>query len=480
MNRNVLKIGLLTAALACCANGGVYAQNKSLEAPIAKTRRTDAAMETFRSYGLGQFIHWGLYALTGNEWEGHHFNGASEWIRSWNGDSAPQNWASIYDNLYKRFDPQNFNARKWAKQAKAMGARYVIFTTKHHDGFALWPTKYSDYNISKSPYKKDIVKEIVDAYSAEGIDVYLYFSVMEWSNPNYVSGEPVTVEEKKKFAVFLNYTRNQIFELLGNYPQVKGLWFDGTWDQSWVSSYQYTYQLEKDIRAKYPHIIMGSRFRNALEGKPHFKEENLLGDYWQKWERKLPKHMDSLAGRDWEAVMTITPGDWGYTKNWNNKYIKSTNDIIALMLKTVSMNGNFVLNFGPDGAGNIRPGEERIAKELGEWMDINHEAVYGVRNASGFPDTDYGYYTKRNGWLYLTVFNRPVDNIVRLVVPNDVKDIPIAASLLADGSSLPLKQAKIGFDQDKNRYYDILLPEDLKTARPFVIKIRLGTEAGAQ
>ncbi|WP_407478191.1 alpha-L-fucosidase, partial [Elizabethkingia anophelis] len=95
--------------------------------------------------------------------------------------TAPKDWRNIYDNLYKQFNPKDFDAKRWARQAKEMGVKYVIFTTKHHDGFALWPTKYSDYNITKTPYKKDIVKQIVDAYTAEGIDVFLYFSILEWN-----------------------------------------------------------------------------------------------------------------------------------------------------------------------------------------------------------------------------------------------------------------------------------------------------------
>jgi alpha-L-fucosidase len=250
---------------------------------LTPANRTDATMEAFRNYGLGQFIHWGVYSLAGNEWEGVSARGgaaASEWIRSWSGPTAPKDWKNTYDNLYKQFNPKDFDAKRWAKQAKDMGAKYVIFTTKHHDGFALWPTQYSDYNISKSPYKKDIVKQVVDAYTAEGIDVYLYFSILEWNNPNYMGKAPQTDEEKKKFNQFLNYTRNQLLEQLKNYPQIKGFWFDGTWDASWKSAYEFTYNLEKELREKHPGLIIGSRFRNDEHGSRHFDSNgNMLGDY---------------------------------------------------------------------------------------------------------------------------------------------------------------------------------------------------------
>lgn len=446
--------------------------------PLIPEYRTDAAMEAFRDYGLGQFIHWGVYAIPGNEWEGVSARGgaaASEWIRSWGGPNRPENWTEIYDNLYKEFNPVDFDAKRWAKQAKDMGAKYMIFTTKHHDGFALWPTKYSDYNITKSPYKKDITKEIVDAYSAEGIDVFLYFSVLEWNNPDYMGKKPETAEEKERFNRFLQYTRNQLFELLDNYPQTKGLWFDGTWDQSWISSYEFTYELEKDIREKYPDIIIGSRFRNDEHGKRHFDSNGrILGDYEQGWERKLPAEFEWLNGNDWDCVMTIPPNGWGYMKDWSGLYTKTTDDILDLLMHSVSMNGNFVLNFGPDGDGNMHPGEDILAEEIGEWMKLNGEAIYGVRHA-GLSPSKLGYFTKKDNNLYLTVFNRPVNGILRIAVPKKSEEVPVSAALLIDGKTLEVKHSDVGLDRDTNTYYDVLLPKDFQSQQAFVIKMELGS-----
>lgn len=445
--------------------------------PLITEKRTDKAMEAFRDYGLGQFIHWGIYAIPGNEWEGVSARGgaaASEWIRSWGGPTAPKDWKEIYDNLYKEFDPTDFDAKKWAKQAKEMGAKYLIFTTKHHDGFALWPTQYSDYNISNSPYKKDIVKEVVDAYTDEGIDVFLYFSVLEWDNPNYFYSVPKTEEDKKKYDKFLQYTRNQLLELLNNYPKISGLWFDGTWDQAWVQSYDFTYKLEKEMRELHPDLIIGSRFRNDEHGKRHFDSNgNLLGDYEQGWERKMPGEFEWLDGNDWDAIMTIPPNGWGYMKDWSGLYTKTRDDILDLLMHSVSMNGNFVLNFGPDGLGNMHPGEDKLAKEVGDWMAVNKEAVYGVRHAD-LPTSKLGYFTQKDSTLYLTIFNRPVNNIVRIKVPKQRQDVPIAAKLLVDGTSLSVKHSDIGFDLDKNTYYDIQIPENFSPQDPFVIKIKLG------
>jgi alpha-L-fucosidase len=444
--------------------------------PLVPSHRTDTNMQRFREYGLGQFIHWGLYAIPGNEWEGVSARGgaaASEWIRTWSGPTAPKDWKSTYDNLYKQFNPKDFDAKKWAAQAKEMGARYVIFTTKHHDGFALWPTQYSDYNISKSPYKKDIVKEVVDAYTALGIDVYLYFSILEWNNPDYMSKEPITEQEKSKYNEFLMYTKNQLLELLKNYPQIKGFWFDGTWDQSWIKSYDFTYKLEQELRGKHPGLIIGSRFRNDEFGKRHFDSNgDMLGDYEQGWERKLPAEYSWVDGRDWDCVMTIPPNGWGYMKDWTGLYTKTVDDLIDMLMHSVSMGGNFVLNFGPDGNGRMHPGEDKLAKELGEWMKINGEAVYGVSYA-GLAPSKYGYFTKKDSQVYLTIFNRPLNNIVRIAINKKATEIPASASLLINGRSLTLKRSDIGIDLDKNMYYDVVLPQDFYSDKPFVLKIQM-------
>ena len=444
--------------------------------PITSKGRDDEAMIAFRNYGLGQFIHWGLYAIPGNEWEGVSARkgaAASEWIRAWDGPTAPKNWIDTYDNLYKQFVAKDFDATRWAKQAKKMGAKYTIFTTKHHDGFALWPTKYSNYNISKTPYKKDVVKEVVDAYTAEGIDVFLYFSVTEWNNPDCIIEVPKTEDEKKRFDRFLKYTRNQLLEQLEMYPKIKGFWFDGTWDPSWINAAEFTYNLEKELRQKHPGLIIGSRFRNDEFGKRHFDSNgDLLGDYEQGWERKMPEDIKWLNGNDWDAVMTITPNGWGYMKDWSGLYIKTQDDLLEMLMRSVSMNGNFVLNFGPDGNGNMHPGEDKLAKEIGEWMAVNGEAVYGAKHAE-LPDSKYGYYTQKDSVLYLTVFNRPNNNIIRITVPKSSPQIPDEAEILTNKKLLKVIHSDIGIDLDKNTYYDIKVPVEFQSTTPFVIKIHL-------
>jgi alpha-L-fucosidase len=435
--------------------------------------RNDADMERWRSYGLGQFIHWGVYAIPGGHWEGKSYNGAAEWIRSWSGPLAPANWRTTYDNLYKQFNPTDFDANKWAKQAKNMGAKYVIFTTKHHDGFSLWPSKYTDYTIANTPYKKDIVKQVVDAYDAQGIDVYLYFSIIDWNHKGYRSAQPETEADRIAYEDFKQFTRNQLIELLKNYPKAKGLWFDGTWDAAWVKQSKFADDLEKELRAIHPGLIIGSRFRADENGKRHFDSNGkMMGDYEQGWERKLPTSIEVLNGRDWDCVMTIPPNQWGYNSDWKSSYIKTANDLTDMLLHAVSMNGNLVVNFGPDGKGNIRSEEANTAAKLGEWTSLNGEAIYGVRY-SGLPKPDYGYYTKKGNKLYLTMINKPLNNVVRVNFPNSYKQKPETAILLNGKKQLPITSIDMGMSGDTNLYFDIQLPPNLSTSTPLVIVIEL-------
>ncbi len=379
-------------------------------------RRTDAQMEIWRNYALGQFIHWGLYAIPGGHWDGKYYPGAAEWIRSWS--EMPKD---AYDNLYKQFNPKIFDAKAWAKQAKEMGTRYLIITTKHHDGFCLWPSKYTNYTVASSPYKKDIIKEIVDAYNQEGIDVYLYFSIIDWNHPGYRSSLK-TNEDRVAYEEFKTFTRNQLLELLDRYPSIKGLWFDGSWDKAWIEQADFCYDLEKELRSKIPGLIIGSRFRADENGKRHFDSNgDMMGDYEQGWERKIPDNIDVLQGNDWDCVMTIPENQWGYHSDWRG-HVKTANELIEMLVKCVSMDGNFVLNFGPDGQGNIRPEETKLASEIGQWMKTNGKSIHDCGYA-GLSKQDWGYFTqnRKTGKIYLHVFNVPVSGNLKVRMPEERK-----------------------------------------------------------
>ena len=459
-------------------------------------KRADADMQRWREYGLGQFIHWGVYAIPGGVWDGQTYTGAAEWIRSW--EKMP---TEIYDNLYRQFNPVNFDARKWAKQAKEMGAKYMIFTTKHHDGFCMWPSKYTDYTVANSPYKKDIVKELVDAYTAEGISVYLYFSIIDWSHPGYMSGGNInsaqvkqafqsgagynpfkSKEEEAKYEDFKTFTRNQLLELVTNYPKMKGLWFDGSWDVAWVRNASWVDSLGFELREKHPGLIIGSRFRSDEYGNRHVDANNdLIDDYDQRFERNLPKDLAETKGFDWDCVMTIPDNQWGYHSDWTWTYIKTPYELIEMTVKANSLDGNFVINFGPDGNGDIRKEESEIAAEVGKWMSKNSEAIYETHH-SILEKQDWGYSTQKGNKIYLSIFNKPVNNMVRVKLPrSDKKDmiyVITGAKLLSTKEAVKIngKGQPGTYYRDKSgaSYYDLIIPTEQQNAtEPFVIVIEI-------
>lgn len=427
--------------------------------------RTDQAMNRWRSHGLGQFIHWGVYAIPGGHWNGERYNGAAEWIRSWSGMPNQE-----YDQLYKEFNPVDFDAKRWAKQAKEMGAKYLIFTTKHHDGFCLWPSRYTDYTVANSPFKRDIVGEIVDAYNAEGIDVILYFSIIDWNHKGYQGAIPKTDADKKRYEEFKQFTRNQLLELLDNYPTIKGLWFDGTWDAAWVNEAAWADALGQEMRTKIPGLIIGSRFRADENGKRHYDTNgDLIDDYDQTWERALPERMEQLNGADWDCVMTVPENQWGYHSDWTG-YVKTSDDLIQMIAHSAAMNGNFVLNFGPDGKGNIRPEETKLAAEIGEWMKVNGEAIYGASYLN-WKKQGWGYYTQKENKVNLIVFNRPLNNLLRVEVPKGAVK-PIKAYFLENGKEVELRSA--GRNKFNANLYDVVIPAKYAPKKAFTIVLDLG------
>ena len=482
---------LLTILLALLALPGTAQQRTSIPLKHGAHRiggRTDAEMQRWRQHGLGQFIHWGVYAIPGGQWNGQTSHYAAEWFRS-SGLITPEE----YDNLYKQFNPVNFDAVEWAKQAKQMGAKYLIFTTKHHDGFCLWPSQYTDYTIANSPYKRDIVKEIVDAYTAEGIDVHLYFSIIDWSHPGYQAGQSTadyvksrelwqtynpfkTEADAERYETFKEFTRNQLHELLDNYPSIKGLWFDGSWDGAWMKNAAWVDNLGHELRDKHPGLIIGSRFRADEHGKRHIDSNgDLIDDYDQRFERNLPQSLAEVGGNDWDCVMTIPENQWGYHRDWSLSYVKTPFDLIKMIVQANALNGNLVINFGPDGQGNIREEESQIAKEIGHWMAVNGEAIYGTHH-SPLQKQDWGYITQKEDDIYLVVFNNPMNNLISVKLPKaadkDQVTIIHQAHFLIDGQPATIRPGMR--DKFGNDYYNIEIPPKLQQQTlPFVIKIKL-------
>jgi len=381
-------------------------------------KREDAAMQKFRSNRFGQFIHWGLYAIPGGEWKGKVYPGAAEWLQS-SAKISSSSWNALVD----KFNPSKYNPDEWAIMAKKMGVKYATITTKHHDGFCLWNSEYTDFDIEATKYNGDLIKEFVEAYKRQGIDVYFYYSILDWHHPDW-RNDIKTDEDSIAFERYFQFAKNQLLELQAKFPEVKGFWFDGTWDESWKKNGKYSYEIEMALKAVNPDIIVNSRLRADDYGSRHFDSNgDLMGDYQSGFERFLPKNTDStIVKMDWESCMTIPVNQWGYHKDWSLSHVKFADEIIEMLVKSVSLNGNFLLNFGPDGNGAIREEEVAIANEIGKWMTLNSDAIYNGVFAN-LEKQDWGYYIKntKTNTLYGVLFNKPISNLIKVKLPKNVK-----------------------------------------------------------
>lgn len=421
-------------------------------------KRQDDAMCKFRENRLGAFIHWGLYAIPGGEWNGEMYPGAAEWLKSW-AKVPSSEWLKLMD----KWNPEKFNAKQWAKMAKEMGVKYVKITTKHHEGFCLWPTKYTEYNVLNTPYKKDILGELVKAYNAEGIDVHFYFSVLDWSHPDW-RYDIKSEEDEIAFGRFLDFTENQLKELATLYPSVKDFWFDGTWDESVKKNGWWTAHVERMLKEMIPGVTINSRLRADDYGKRHFDSNgHLMGDYESGYERRLPDPVKDLKVTkwDWEACMTVPENQWGYHKDWSLSYVKTPYEVLERIVHAVSMGGNMVVNFGPQPDGDFRKEEKELAKSIGKWMNRYGEAIYGCDYA-GWDKKDWGYYTSKGENVYMVVFNIPYSNKLNVKVP---KGINILSAKVLNGENLNVREISLN-------EFNIDMPKSI-SMEPFVIKLNV-------
>lgn len=452
----------IVCALLVMISSTIFSQEidcKHLEYGAQRTgKRTDEAMQKWRSNRFGQFVTFGLFSVPGGHWKGKYYPYAAEWIKSSANISNED-----YDAIRANFNPTKFDARAMAKMAKEMGAKSALITTKFHDGFCLWPSKYTDFDIENTPYKKDLLKEFVDAYNNEGIDVVFYYSVMDWHHPDWrydIKNEQDSVAFKR----YWDWMTNQIVELMTNYPTVKGFWYDGTWDKSIKKNGKYTWELQKKMKEINPGIVSGSRLRADDFGARHFDSNGqMMGDYEQGWERRLPyKKMDN----DWECVMTVPENQWGYHSDWQG-HVKTPTEVIEMIVGSAAYGGNFMLNFGPKGDGSIRNEERMLAKTIGNWMAKNGEMIYDCEYA-GLKMQNWGYYTKKRNTntIYMGIFNVPVDYTLKVQLPKGTKiDKAVFLSIKGD---VKIEEAA------KNEYY-LHIPKR-KYKETFAIKLELCSE----
>jgi alpha-L-fucosidase len=362
-------------------------------------------MDWWREARFGMFIHWGLYAVTAGEWGGRTDYG--EWIRH----SAKIPLAE-YEKLKEKFNPTGFDAREWVRLAKQAGMKYITITTKHHDGFCLWDSATTDWDVMSTPFKRDILKELSDACKEEGIKLCFYYSIMDWHHPDYLPRRDWETEDTKgaDFERYVAYMKAQLKELLTNYGPIGVLWFDGQWEGNWND--ERGHDLAAYVRSLQPGIIINSRVGRGggdwgLDG-----ESGMLGDYATP-EQTIPDEVP--AGVDWETCMTMN-GHWGY--NRADKGFKSTQDLVRKLADIASKGGNFLLNVGPTPEGKIPEESIDRLRGIGGWMRVNAESIQGTR-AGSLGKREWGRSTEttlpnRVTRFYLHVFDMPADRVVRI------------------------------------------------------------------
>src|SRR5687767_12762074 len=387
----------------------------------------DKRMDWWREARFGMFIHWGLYAVPAGEWKGT--TNHAEWIRT-----TAQIPLTEYDNFLNQFNPVKFDAEEWVRMAKDAGMKYITITSKHHDGFSLWDSKYTDFDVMSTPFKRDILKELADACrKIGGVQLCFYHSIMDWYHTDYnerrewEKDRPTQGTDRKRY---IAYMKNQLKELVTNYGDIGVLWFDGEWEGFWThvdGKDLYNY-----VRSLKPDIIINNRVDKGRGGMAGMTSEgDYAGDFGTP-EQEIPE--TGWPGVDWESCMTMN-NNWGYNKA--DKNFKSTEDLLQKLADIASKGGNFLLNIGPKADGTFPQESIDRLKAIGKWMKVNGESIYGTE-ASPFEHIAWGRVTQKkvgeNTRLYLHVFDLPNFGGIAL---NGLENEILNASLLATGEKVP-------------------------------------------
>lgn len=358
----------------------------------ARTPQNDPALRArtkwWRDARFGMFVHWGLYAVPAGYYRGQPVGGfGGEWIM----DAAKIPIAE-YEKYAAQFNPVEFNAREWARTAKAAGMKYLVFTSKHHEGFSMFDTAVNRYDIvDATPYRKDPVKDLAQACRAEGIKLAFYYSIVDWHRPELM-GNDVKPEDVDRYVN--GQMKPQLRELITKYDPAL-FWFDGEFVNWW--SEERGRDLERYLRSLKSDLIINNRI-----GKKTIRD----GDY-ETPEQEIPAN--SLAsGRLWETCMTMND-TWGFQRSDNNW--KSTSDLTRKLIDIASKGGNFLLNVGPTAEGVIpEPSMERL-REMGQWMKQNGEAIYGTEKSPYRRHPFDGRCTVKGNTLYIHAFTWPSEGL---------------------------------------------------------------------
>ena len=387
-------------------------------------------VEWFKRARFGMFIHWGLYAVPAR----------GEWVRSVERISVED-----YQQYFDEFNPVDYDPRKWARACKQAGMQYAVLTAKHHDGFCLFDSKLTDYNSVKC-CGRDLVREYLDAFRAEGIRVGLYYSIIDWHHPDFphygdkqhpMRDNPAYKDYKYDFDKYLEYMHGQIKELCTNYGKIDIFWFDFSYDDMRGEKWKAT-ELVRMIRSYQPDVLMDNRLEVSGEGFGSLATQNpteYCGDFVSPEQIIPPEGVVDDMGKPvvWESCITMN-NNWGY--NSRDNHFKTADIVIKKLVECVSKGGNMLINVGPDARGNIPAQSLEILEKVGNWMHANGEAIYNC-GRSELPRPDYGRITQNGKDIYFHV-NEPQIGFVPLVgiKADEVKCI----RLLKDGSEMKIER----------------------------------------
>lgn len=399
------------------------------------------AMQQWQDMRFGMFVHWGPVALQGTE---------IGWSR---GREVP---ISVYDSLYLRFNPMRFKADEWISLAKEAGMKYFVITTKHHDGFSIWPSKYTDYDIESTPFKRDVLREMQLACEKHGILFGTYHSILDWKHPHYTTryNDPRPVEESD-MSIYKEFLFNQVEELVEDY-QTNILWFDGQWEASWT--HQDGMELYKFIRDLKDDILINNRVDKGYKSMAGMTDSvaKYAGDFG------TPEQRIGGFNRDfpWESCITVGE-QWAWKPD---DQLKTSEELILTLIKTIGGNGNLLLNVGPMPDGRIEPRQVELLKEVGRWLQVNGEGVYGTRGGPYLPNNQL-VTTHKGQDVFVHVMD---DNLKEIILPLP-EGIRVRAVSLLGGN-------RVSYTTDKVNLR-IEVPDRLPAAPAYVLRIRINRPA---
>ncbi|NND05053.1 MAG: alpha-L-fucosidase [Saprospiraceae bacterium] len=389
----------------------VISQPSADESSMELSDQPTDKMDWWRDARFGMFIHWGLYAVPAGEHMGKRTDRIGEWIMHHLNIPIKE-----YETYAQQFNPVKFDAQAWVALAKEAGMKYMVITSKHHDGFCLWDSKVTDWDVlDASPFKRDILRELADACERESIRLCFYHSIMDWhhpdaqaiNEPNYNSRDPKSVNPNFS-RYFQNYLKPQVKELMTGYGDIGVMWFDGEWIPDYTT--EMGKELYQEIVDADPDMIINNRVDKGRQGMQGMnKEGEFAGDFGTP-EQEIPDQ--GLAGVDWESCMTMND-TWGFKhfdQNW-----KSAETLIHNLIDIASKGGNYLLNVGPTGAGEIPEASVKRLADIGTWMKTNGEAIYGT-SASPFDKPAWGRYTQKDNLVFVHIFDWPKDG--KLTIPD--------------------------------------------------------------